>query len=74
MRLSDLQQKDVVSINDGRRIGRIIDAEINEDGLILRLIVEEKIKFRSFFNNSSEISITFTNIKKIGSDVILVDL
>ena len=74
MRLSDLQQKDVVSINDGRRIGRIIDAEINEDGLILRLIVEEKLKFRSFFNNSSEISITFANIKKIGSDVILVDL
>ena len=73
MRLSDLQQKDIVSL-DGKRLGRIIDAEISEDGHIIRLIVEEKAHLRSFFNNSGEVSIYFTDIKKIGSDVILVDL
>ena len=74
MRLSDLQQKDIVSINDGRRLGRIIDAEISEDGQIIRLIVEEKMHLRNIFNNSGEVSIYFANIKKIGNDVILVDL
>ena len=74
MRLSDLQQKDIVSINDGRRLGRIIDAEISEDGQIIRLIVEEKLRLRNIFNNSGEVSIYFSNIKKIGNDVILVDL
>ena len=31
MFLSDLQTKDLISIKDGKRIGRIIDAEINEE-------------------------------------------
>ncbi len=73
MRLSDLQQKDIVSL-DGQRLGRIIDAEIREDGQILRLIVEEKMHLRNIFNSSGEVSIYFSNIKKIGNDVILVDL
>lgn len=73
MRLSDLQQKDIVSL-DGKRLGRIIDAEISEDGHIIRLIVEEKMHIRNIFNSSGEVSIYFTNIKKIGNDVILVDL
>ena len=34
MYLSELQQKDIISINDGRKIGKIIDVEINEDGSI----------------------------------------
>ena len=50
MRLSDLQQKDIVSL------------------------VEEKMHIRNIFNSSGEISIYFSNIKKIGNDVILVDL
>ena len=46
MFLSDLQTKDLISLKDGRRIGRIIDAEINNDGHLLYLIVEEKKNFR----------------------------
>ena len=34
MHLSDLQTKDVVNINDGKKIGRIIDAAINDAGII----------------------------------------
>ena len=30
MRLGDLQEKDIVNINDGKKVGRIIDAEVNE--------------------------------------------
>ena len=31
MRLSDLQDKDIVNISDGKKIGSIIDVNIDED-------------------------------------------
>lgn len=75
MRLSDLQSKDIVSIKDGKKIGRIIDVEINEvDGKIIYLIVEPKQLIRSFVGSGKEASIFFKSITKIGEDVILVDL
>ena len=38
MRLSDLQNKDVLYISDGKVIGRIIDVVISEEGNIEKLI------------------------------------
>ena len=34
MRLSDLQTKSIVSVNDGKNIGNIIDANVTTDGTI----------------------------------------
>lgn len=73
MFLSDLQTKDLISLKDGRRIGRIIDAEINNDGHLLYLIIEEKKNFRKMISNS-ETKVEFSKITKIGADVILVDI
>ena len=43
MRLSDLQNKDVVDVATGKRIGNVIDAEIEEEtGSIIRLIIYDK--------------------------------
>ncbi len=74
MKLSELQEKDIVNINDGRKIGRIVDANIDIDGKILYLIIDERKNIRNFLSNNSDINISFNQIKKIGSDVILVDL
>lgn len=74
MRISDLQLKDIVNINDGKKIGRIIDVEINNEGLITYLVVEEKRGLSNFLGKETETTITFSQIKKIGSDVILVDV
>jgi len=71
MRLSDLQMKDIVNINDGKKVGKIIDAEITETGSIIHLVVERKY---FLFNKDNETNITFNQIKKIGTDVILVDI
>ena len=50
MRLSDLQNKDIVSIIDGRNIGNIIDVKINEmTGEISSLVVEAGKSFGKFF-------------------------
>ena len=73
MRLSDLQDKDVVDIITGERLGSIIDAEISKtDGKIIKLFIYEK---RGLFGGISkdERIINWTNIKKIGTDVILVN-
>lgn len=71
MRLSDLQNKDVVDISSGDKVGNVIDAEISNQGTIMKIIINDK---KGFFNlmKSEEVSIPWTMIRKIGSDVILV--
>ena len=72
MRLSDLQNKDIVSMADGKRIGNIIDVLFDEQGRMLSLIVSTSKFFRFF--NSNEIEVKWSQISKIGEDVILIDL
>jgi len=74
MFLSDLQSKDIISTKDGRRIGRIIDAEITPQGTIIYLIIEEKKNFKRFIVSSGDTKVSFDNITKIGEDVILVNM
>lgn len=73
MRISDLQNKDVVTIN-GKKIGKIIDAEINDEGIILYFVVEVPKFFRSLMVSFKENQVLFNQIKKIGEDVILVEI
>lgn len=74
MYLSELQTKDIVSVLDGRRLGRIIDAEINEEGRIISLIIEAKKGIKNFISNSNDTKIKYEDISKIGADVILVNI
>ena len=73
MRVSDLQIKDVVSMIDGRKLGKIVDIELEENGSVKYFVVEPKRFFR-FFGASSETSVSMNQIKKIGEDVILVEI
>ena len=72
MRLSDLQTKNIVNITDGKNIGNIIDANINEEGVIESLIIETNKAFFSL-NKANDIEILWKDITKIGTDVILVN-
>lgn len=75
MFLSDLQTKDIVSTKDGRKIGKIIDAEINNQGRIIYLIIEEKKNnFKKIMMAREETKLSFEDITKIGEDVILVNI
>lgn len=73
MNLSDLQSKDIININDGKRIGNIIDVSIDSTGKPVILLVEKYKFFLSLFK-SSAIEIKWEQIKKIGKDVILVNI
>lgn len=74
MYLSELQTKDIVSIVDGRRIGRIIDAKLDKEGKITSLIIEPKKGLRNFMTNTNDTTINYSDINKIGEDVILVNI
>lgn len=73
MRVSDLQTKDVVNQYDGKNVGRIIDIDIGENGIINYFVVEPKKMMKKFNIYNSEITIKMTEIIKIGQDVILVE-
>jgi len=72
MNLSDLQDKKVINTNDGKMIGNIIDAVITNDGKLDKLIVEDSHFIMSRFSSKNEIYIDWSQIVKIGEDVILV--
>lgn len=73
MLLSDLQNKDIISTISGENLGRIIDVEITDDGNIKKIYVEQKKIFRKYFNET-ELTFKYSDIVKIGTDVILVKL
>lgn len=74
MRLSDLQNKTVINVIDGKNIGNIIDVTINESGNAVELIVEKYKFLISSISSKKEITIKWDQIKKIGEDVILVNI
>ena len=73
MRLSDLQDKDIINIIDGMKIGKIIDATLDENGKLISFVIQ-KTKLFNMIPNSNEIEVRFDQIKTIGKDVILIDI
>ena len=71
MFLSDMQQKDVIDLETGDNLGKMVDVEITDKGQIIRFTAEPKRFFRRFFK-SYETTVNFEDIAKIGTDVILV--
>lgn len=70
MRLSELQSKKIISINNGSNIGNIIDAIVT-DGKIDAFIIDHGRGFFSL-NREGDVRIEWSQIVKIGEDVILV--
>lgn len=70
MRLSELQQKEIINIYNGKRIGIIVDVIVEQNGNIQKLILEER-RGRKF--TKEEYEILWNQIVKIGDDIILID-
>ena len=74
MNLSDLQNKEVIDIASGKRLGSIIDVIVYPNGVISKLVLEDKKVARRLFSSShEEVSLSWKQIVKIGDDIILVD-
>ncbi|HEY8463583.1 MAG TPA: YlmC/YmxH family sporulation protein [Bacillota bacterium] len=71
---SELREREVVNILDGRRLGLASDLEIEvETGRIKAIVVPGPGKFLKVFGKNEEFVIPWEWIKKIGVDVILVE-
>ena len=71
----DFKHKEVININDGKRLGFVQDVTADlESGVITSIIVPGNSKLFSMFSSNNDIIIPWQNIKCIGDDVILVEI
>ena len=71
----DFRHKEVVNINNGKRLGFVQDVCANvETGRITSIIVPGGKKLMSMFAKEDDIVIEWEKIKCIGDDIILVDI
>ena len=74
MKTSELRQKEVINIKTGKRLGNIIDYDIDlRSGRILGVSIPVQGKFSILSKNDQDIFISWEKIKKIGDDVILIE-
>lgn len=74
IRISELRERDVVNVNDGRRLGMIKDLELDLDkGLVKAIIIPSTGGVWGKISRSRDFVIPWEKIVKIGVDTILVD-
>lgn len=75
MRICDLKQKEVINVNDCKRLGFVSDLEFDcETGRITAIIVPGAGRICGIFGRDTEYIIPFCKICQIGPDIILVDI
>ncbi|MCL1630936.1 YlmC/YmxH family sporulation protein [Sporolactobacillus sp. CPB3-1] len=72
-RISDFQTKEVVNVENGKRLGHIGDLDVNlSSGKIENLVIPGSGKIMGLFGRDEDIIVPWSNIVRIGADVILV--
>ncbi|MBQ2733808.1 MAG: YlmC/YmxH family sporulation protein [Clostridia bacterium] len=72
--LSQLKEKEVINVCDGRRLGCVEDIEFEIDsGRICALLLSERGGILGF-GKGEPLSLPWSAIKRIGPDIILVDI
>lgn len=74
LRLSDLRQRDVINVVDGRRLGFIDDVEIDDEGQITALILPGPPRLFGLLGRDRDLVVPWERVLRIGEDVILVEL
>lgn len=75
IKASELRMKDVVNLIDGRRLGLIADFEVDlDDGRVTAIVVPGPGRILWFMGRDNDMVIPWEQIRKIGTDVILVEL
>ena len=75
VRFSEFQEKEVINVCSGKRLGCIADVEINIcTGEIEAIVIPGPGKICGFFGTDCEYVIPFSCIKKIGPDIVLVEI
>lgn len=69
----ELRTKEIVNCIDGRKLGRIIDLIFSSDSGKVKGIIAPYCR-KGFFSKSQDIYIPWNCVKKIGEDVIIVEV
>ncbi|OEH92310.1 YlmC/YmxH family sporulation protein [Bacillus solimangrovi] len=75
MRLSEMSGKEIVDLKRGERLGVLghADFEIDENTGMIRSVLIPSMKWFGFRKQGEEVTIQWENIKKIGTDMIIID-
>ncbi|MGM9928941.1 MAG: YlmC/YmxH family sporulation protein [Bacillus sp. (in: firmicutes)] len=74
-KISEFQQKDIVNITDGKKLGMIHDLEVDiTTGQIIALYVSANTRWTSMFQRDDEIRVLWSQIRSIGKDIIFVEM
>jgi YlmC/YmxH family sporulation protein len=75
VRTSELRVREVVSVDDGRRLGALSDLEVDlASGRVAALVVPASSRFLGLFGRDEEIVVPWSQVERIGVHVILVSL
>ena len=74
-RYAKLRQKEVVNVLDGARLGYICDLVIDlPTGKVIAIVVPGPTRLSFLFKGERDSIIPWQNIRKIGEDVVLVEI
>ena len=75
MRFTELQCKEVICITDGRRLGFVSDVRVEvPSGEVCAILVPGPCRFLGLVGHKEDFLIPWNCIKRIGPDIILVDI
>ncbi len=74
-KISDLQERQIVNIADGKCLGNVKDIELNlARGVIEALVLPGPGGLRGILQNQGELLIPWQKVVRIGVDVVLIDM
>lgn len=72
--LSELRDKEVISVTDGSRYGYVGDLSVDlETGQVRALIVPGEARFFGLFGRKDDRVIQWDDVRRFGEDIILVE-
>ncbi|HHY91286.1 MAG TPA: YlmC/YmxH family sporulation protein [Clostridiales bacterium] len=77
MLLSKLGGKEIVNLNDGRRLGVLAESELlinPKNGKIKAILVPDFRNQFALFNDKNFLEIPWDSIRKIGNDMVIIEL
>lgn len=73
--VNSLREKEVINIKDGARLGFVGDVELDLDtGRLISIVIPGAYKLAGLFGREQDVIIKWDDIKKIGDDLIIVDM
>ena len=75
MKFTELRCKEVICVNDGRRLGFVSDVKVEvPDGCVVAIIVPGPCRILGLWGRKDDFVIPWSCIRRIGPDIILVDI